>query len=70
LGDLTLGLVQHRLEGPRVDLKEQVPFLDHRPFLEIDLDQIAADAGPDFDRVYGSRAPGVLEVISHLPLYG
>jgi hypothetical protein len=70
LGDLSLGLVQHRLEGPGIDLKEQVPFLDHPPVLEIDVDQVPADAGPDFDRFHGSSPRSVLVIISHLPLHG
>ena len=46
---IALGLRQRRLIGPRVDLGDQIAFLDLVAFLEIDLDQIAADLASDRD---------------------
>jgi hypothetical protein len=56
--ELTALLRQRRLIGPRIDLGEQVAFLDLVAFLEHHLDQIAADLGADGDaceRCYRSQ---------------
>ena len=44
LGLLRLGLIERRLERPRIDLREQVARLDHLPFLEGDFHDLTVDA--------------------------
>ena len=53
---LTLGLGQRRFIRARIDLGNEVAFFDFLAFLEIDLDQIAADLAPDGDG--GQRRDG------------
>ena len=40
-----LGLLQRRLVGPRIDLKQRLAFLDLLAFPEIDFDDLAVDPG-------------------------
>ena len=42
---LGLGLIERRLERPRIDLDQRVAFLDELAFLEGDLVDLAVDAG-------------------------
>ena len=65
-----LGLVQHGLVGARVDLEEHVPLLDQRPFLEVDLVQVARDAGPHLDGIDRGRPGGEVRVVRDLALDG
>ena len=44
---IAVGLRQRGFVGPRVDLGDQIAFLDLVAFLEIDLEQIAADLAAD-----------------------
>jgi len=52
-----LCLIERRLIGVWFDLEQDVPLLDQRPFLEIDLVQIAPDAGPQLDGIDGAIQP-------------
>jgi hypothetical protein len=61
------GLVPGHLVLPRVDLVQQRPLVDLRPFLDVDLHQLAADAGPDLDPLDGLQVPGVLAVVGDRP---
>ena len=47
LGLLGLGLIEGRLERPRIDLDQRVAFLDELAFLEGDPVDLAVDAGAD-----------------------
>ena len=47
LGAIGRCLVEHCLEGPRIDLEEPIAFLDVLSFLEGDLDDRAVDTGLD-----------------------
>ena len=47
-----LGLV-----GPGVDLEEDVALLDLVAVLEVDLLEVAGDAGPDLDHLHGGGLP-------------
>ncbi len=40
-----LGLLQHDLERPWVDLSQYLPFFDQVPFLKVDLHELAVHAG-------------------------
>jgi hypothetical protein len=42
---LAFGLGELDLEGARIDLREQIAFLDHLPFLEEHVHQLAIDPG-------------------------
>ena len=46
-------LLERGLEGPRIDLGEQVALLDHLAFLEGDLHDLAVDPGADHNGVVG-----------------
>ena len=70
LGDLRLRLVQHRLVGPRVELEEDVALLDQRPFLEVDLVQVAPDVRPHLDGIDRGRPAGEVRVVGDVPLDG
>ena len=48
-GNLCLCRVQSRLVRPWVDLEKHVARLDHLPIVEVDLDQMPANAGPHLD---------------------
>ena len=51
LGLLGGGLIERRLERPRIDLDQGVAFLDELAFLEVDLVDLAVDPGADHDGV-------------------
>ena len=56
---LGLGLVERRLERPRIDLDQQIALLDELAFLEGDLDDLAVDAGADqhgVEALHGAEA--------------
>ncbi len=60
---LGLGLIERRLEGPRIDLGQQVALFDELAFLEGDLVDLAVDAGAHHDGVetlHGSE-PGQID---------
>jgi hypothetical protein len=47
LGQLPFGLVERRLEGPRIDLEEQLTLSDEWPFLITLFQQVSRDLRPD-----------------------
>ena len=55
-------LVELRLIGGRIDLGEQVAFLDVLAFLEIDAEDVAIDLRPNGDSVPGLRRANTVEV--------
>ena len=57
---MRLRLGERGLVGPRVDLGEEVALLDHLPFLEADLHQLARDLRLDGDG--GERRHGAERV--------
>ena len=62
------GLVDHRLEGTRVDLKEDPPFAHHFPFPVVLAQEVTAHLRPD-DRVDRTvQRPHPLAVQGHGPL--
>jgi len=63
LGDLRLRLVQQRLIGARVEFKKDLPLLDQRPFLEVDLVQVAPDVRPHLDGIDRGRPGGEVRVV-------
>ena len=54
----------------RVDLEQHVALLNQRPFLEVDLVQIAPDAGAQLDGIDGGRAAGEVHIVGDVPLDG
>ena len=70
LGDLRLRLVEQRLIRPRVEFKEDVPLLDQRPFLEVDLVQVAPDVRPHLDGIDRGRPARVVRGVGDVPLDG
>ena len=68
LGDLRLGLFQHRLVGPRVEFEEDVALLDQRALLEVDLFQVAPGVRPDLDGIDRGDPGGELRVVGDLLL--
>jgi hypothetical protein len=63
-------VLQDLLVGARVDLEEHVPLLDQRPFLEVDLVQVARDAGPQLDGIDRGGPGGEVRVVGDLALDG
>ena len=56
---LGLGLVERRLERPRIDLDQRIAFLDELAFLEVDLVDLAVDPGADHhgvEALHGAEA--------------
>src|SRR4029077_352640 len=47
LSKLSLGLVESRLKGPGINLKEELTLVDKRALLVVLLDQVARDLSPD-----------------------
>jgi hypothetical protein len=72
LDELTLGLCQGRFVRARIDLRQQIPLLDHLTFLESDRGQIAADAGFQSDggqrchRTQGLHLEGQIALLYHV----
>ena len=68
---LGCGLVERGLEGPRVDLQQQIALLDNLAFPEADLVDLAIDAGADGHGVPGLRDAQPVEVDGQvLPIGG
>jgi hypothetical protein len=64
--DLRLRLVQRRLERPLVDGKQEVALLDQCTVLEMDLVEIAADAGAQRNLVDGFETADELIVLDDI----
>ena len=61
-------LSQRRLVGAWIDLEQHVPLLDQRPFLEVDLVQVAPHVGPHLHRIDRGRPGREVCVVRDLPL--
>ena len=68
LPELRLGRREGRLVGPWIDDEKQIALLDDLPVGEVDLGQIAAHPGADFDRVLRPELAGELVPLDQLAL--
>src|SRR5579871_4933824 len=55
-------LLEHHLEGTRVDLAEHVAFLHEIAFLKVNLHQLAVDTRLHSDRVESCDVPEAIEI--------
>jgi len=65
-----LRLRQRRAVGARIDLDEDVAFLDLSPLLEVDLVEVAPGVRPHLDRLDGLCSAGEMVVVGDFRLQG
>ena len=70
LGLLTLCLHQLHLEGPRIDLREQLALAHHLAFREVHADELAIHPALDGDGVQGGDGTEPREAYRHVTLAG
>jgi len=66
LRKIALQTVYFRLEGTRIDLKQEVALSNNRAFLEMYALQIAGNAWANLDRVDCFKSPGELVTVAQL----
>src|ERR1700719_860948 len=66
LREFALETVHFRLEGPRIDLKQQLAFANNLAFFEVHTLQVAGNAWTHFNGMDGFEAGGELIIVSHL----
>src|SRR5258708_39378501 len=66
LREFTLQTVHFRLEGPRIDLKQEVAFANDLAFFEVHTLQVAGNARAHLDRMHGFKAAGELITVADL----
>ena len=67
--NLALGLLDERLIGPRVDLEQQVSFLNLGPFLKRHLREEPGGSGANTDRLNCVRPSGVVGEVGHVSFH-
>src|SRR4029077_16982045 len=66
--EITLGAVELRLVGARIDLEQEVALLDQRALAEWHQFEVATDARAHLDRVHRLESRGVLVPVGQIAL--
>src|SRR5467141_2603513 len=66
LRQIALQTVHFRLEGTRIDLKQEIALPNNRAFLEMHALQVAGDARANLHRVDCFKPPGELVTVAQL----
>jgi hypothetical protein len=66
LREFALQTVHFRLEGPRIDLKQEVAFPNDLAFFEVHTLQVAGNARAHIDCMHGFKAAGELIIVAYL----
>ena len=66
LRQIALQTVHFRLEGPRIDLKQEIALVNNRAFLEMYALQVAGNARANLYRVYCFKPAGELVTVAQL----
>ena len=66
LREFALQTVHFRLEGPRIDLKQEVAFANDLALFEVHTLQVAGNARAHFDGMHGFKAARELVIVADL----